>query len=38
MKKAKFIIGTRITNAFNECLESGYYSDILKIAKIVPLY
>ena len=36
-KDAKFIIGRKLANAFNECLKSGNYPDLLKIAKFVPL-
>ena len=38
IKEAKFLIGRQLANIFNECLKSGSYPDILKIAKVVPLY
>ena len=38
IKKAKFLIGSQLVNIFNECLRSGSYPDILKIAKVVPLH
>ena len=38
IKEAKFLIGRQLANIFNECLRSGSYPDILKIAKVVPLH
>ena len=38
IKHAKFIIASHLNRSFNSCIEKGYYSDQLKIAKVVPLY
>ena len=38
IKKAKFLIGMQLANIFNECLRSGSYPVVLKIAKVVPLH
>ena len=38
IKEAKFLTGRQLANIFNECLRSGSYPDILKIAKVVPLH
>ena len=38
IEKSKLIIASYVAQAFNMCLESGEYPDILKIAKVVPLH
>ena len=38
IREAKFLIGRQLANIFNECLRSGSFHDILKIAKVVPLH
>ena len=36
-KKSKFLIFDYLANSFNEFLETGTYSDILKIATVIPV-
>ena len=38
IKESKFLIARYLANAFNECMVSGFYPDILKIAKVIPLH
>ena len=38
IKESKFLIARNFANAFNECMVSGFYPDILKIAKVIPLH
>ena len=38
IKKSKFLISHYLATSFNECIETGTYPDILKIAKVVPLH
>ena len=37
-KEAKFLIARFLARSFNDCLETGNYPDILKIAKVIPLH
>ena len=36
-KEPKFLIARPLATAFNHCLETDVYPDILKIAKVIPL-
>ena len=38
IKESKFLISHYLATSFNECIETGTYPDILKIAKVVPLH
>ena len=38
IRQAKFIIANFLVKAFNHCIESGVYPDILKLAKVIPLH
>ena len=38
IKESKFLIARPLASAFNNCLETGIYPDILKIAKVIPLH
>ena len=38
LKEAKFFIAHYLADSFNECMASGIYPDVLKIAKIIPLH
>ena len=38
IKKAKYITCTRLARIINSSLVTGYYSDILKVAKVTPLH
>ena len=37
-KEAKFLIACYLAESFNECLKTGHFPDILKIAKIILLH
>ena len=37
-KEAKFLIVRYLAESFNECLKTGHYSDVLKIAKVFSLH
>ena len=37
-KEPKFLIARFLARSFNDCLETGNYPDILKIAKVIPLH
>ena len=37
-KEAKFLIARYLADSFNECLKTGHYPDVLKIAKVIPLH
>ena len=36
--ESKYIIAGYLADSFNECIESGNYPDILKIAPVIPLH
>ena len=36
-KAARFLIAPHLVKIFNDCIDSGYYPDILKVAKVVLL-
>ena len=38
IKESKYIIAGYLADSFNECIESGNYPDILKIAQVIPLH
>ena len=38
LKKAKFLIAHSLADSFNECMVSGIYPDVLKIAEVIPLH
>ena len=38
IKESKFLIVRYLANAFDECMVSGFYPDIPKIAKVIPLH
>ena len=38
IKEAKFLIAQFLARSFNNCLETGNYLDILKIANVIPLH
>ena len=38
IKEAKFVIAEYLAGSFNESLVSGIYSDVLKIAQVIPLH
>ena len=38
LKEAKFLIAHYLADSFNECMVSGIYPDVLKIAKVIPLH
>ena len=38
IKESKFLIARYLANAFKECMVSGFYTNILKIAKVIPLH
>ena len=38
IKKAKFLIARFLASKFNHCLETGNYTDIFKIMKVIPLH
>ena len=38
IKESKFLIARYLANVFNECMVSGFYPDIFKIAKVIPLH
>ena len=38
IKEARFLIAQFLARSFNDCLETGNYTDILKIAKVIPLH
>ena len=38
IKESKYIIAGYLADSFNECIESGNYPDILKIAQVFPLH
>ena len=37
-KEFKLLVSHYLATSFNECIETGTYPDILKIAKVVPLH
>ena len=37
IKHAKHFIATNLAQVFNTCLQAGYYPDLLKVTKVVPL-
>ena len=38
IKESKYLIARPLATAFNHCLETGDYPDILKIGKVIPLH
>ena len=38
IKESKYLIARPLATAYNHCLETGVYPDILKIAKVIPLH
>ena len=38
IKESKYLIAGYLADSFNECIESGNYPDILKIAQVIPLH
>ena len=38
IKAARFLIASHLVKNFNDCIDCGYYSDIIKVAKLVPLH
>ena len=38
LKKAKFLIAQYLADSFNECVVTGIYPDVLKIAQVIPLH
>ena len=38
IKESKFLISEYLANSFNESLETGSYSDVLKIATVIPVH
>ena len=38
IKESKYLIAGYFEDSFNECIESGNYPNILKIAQIIPLH
>ena len=38
IKESKYLIAGYLSDSFNECIESGNYPDILKIAQVIPLH
>ena len=38
IKEVKFLIARFLPRSFNDCLETGNYPNILKIAKVIPLH
>jgi len=36
--RTKFLLAPQLANLFNECIKSGTYPDILKVAKVIPLH
>ena len=37
IKESKYLIARPLATAFNHCLETGVYPNILKIAKVIPV-
>ena len=38
IKAARFLIAPHLAKIFRDCVDSGYYPDMLKVAKVVPLH
>ena len=38
IKESKYLIAGYLADSFNECIESGNYPNILKIAQVIPLH
>jgi len=38
IKEAKLLLAPHLAKLFNECIKSGTCSDLLKVAKVIPLH